>query len=245
MPILVLQHAPTETIGRLGPTLRDHAQRIDVRRVDLSSPRGGQGVPPDYDNVTAVVVLGGAMNVTDSLPYLEAELAYIRGAHERQLPVLGVCLGAQMIAKALGGEVAPAKQGEWGFCRVTQTVQGNTDTLLSGIPWGTYQFQMHNQEVTKLPEGAVLLASSPACRVQAFRVGLRTYGFQYHFEVTRERLEAMLRDQEALAEFARAGVAAPDLQKQVAEHAETFGRVSDRLCANIATFMFPLMRARV
>src|SRR5206468_4056424 len=106
----------------------------------------------------------------------------------------------QLIARALGGEVAPMAGGkhEWGFHRFVQTPAGNTDTILAGIPWGTWQFQMHGQEVSKPPEGATILQSSAACRVQAFRTGLRTYGFQYHFEIMRDRLDgaAAGRDQE-------------------------------------------------
>ena len=244
MSIIVLQHEASETAGRLAPILRDHGHVFDVRRLDQAGARGGKGVPPDFDNVDAVISLGGSTNISDNPPWLESELAYLREAHERQLPLIGVCLGHQLIAKALGGEVAPAAAAEWGFCRVVQTVAGNTETILAGIPWGTYQLQMHEQEVTKLPEGAVVLQSSPACKVQAFRVGLRTYGFQYHFEVMRDRLEAAAsgRDKLDAASFSANGIAQAELARQVAEHFETFDRVSERLCENLAAYALPLLR---
>ncbi len=244
MAILVLQHEPSETLGRIAPILRDHGHRLDVRRLDLPLGRGGSPIPPDFDGIDGVISLGGSVNISDNPPWLDAQLNYLREAHARQLPLLGICLGHQLIAKALGGEVGPASTPEWGFQRVVQTPSGNTDTILAGIPWGTYQLQMHNQEVTKAPDGAVILQSSPACKVQSFRLGLRTYSFQYHFEVTKDRLDAASsgRAKEDLAVFEKHGVSQADLTRQIAEHEPTFSRLADRLSTNLAAFMFPLMK---
>lgn len=252
MAIIVFQHGADGGLGRIGPILRAHAHRLDVRRLDLAGRAGnGAGVPGDYDDVDGVISLGGGMNVSDAatLPWLQAEMDYLRGAHERQLPVVGVCLGAQLIAKALGGEVAPMGAGgaagaagaEWGFCPVKQTVAGNTDTILAGVPWSTHQLQMHFQEVSKLPEGATLLMTSAACKVQAYRVGLRTYGFQFHCECTRNEIERFSRDAQTLSEMHKGGITPAEFQRQAAEHYDTFARVSDRLIGNVAAYMFPLM----
>lgn len=79
MPIVVLQHADSDSIGRLGPILRDQGHALDIRRLDLSPVQGGRPIPPDYDNVSAVISLGGPMNVGDAgVPWIEAELAYSR-----------------------------------------------------------------------------------------------------------------------------------------------------------------------
>ncbi|MGQ0628938.1 MAG: type 1 glutamine amidotransferase [Phycisphaerales bacterium] len=244
MPIIVLQHEASEHLGRLAPVLRDLGHRCDVRRLWTGNGRAAGHIPADFDGVDGIISLGGSMNIADNPSWLAAEMAYVKEAHARQLPLLGVCLGAQIIAKALGGEVGPAAKPEWGFSRVSQTPPGNTDTILAGIPWGTFQFQMHNQEISKAPEGAVVLQSSPACRVQAFRCGLRTYGFQYHFEIERARLEAAAagRCAEDSGCFSKHGLTQADLAAQMAEHEETFARLSTRLCTNLAMFMFPLMK---
>jgi len=246
MAILILQHEPSETLGRIAPIFRDHGHRFDIRRLDVTGGKGPRGIPPDFDGVDAVISLGGAINISDNPAWLDAELNYLREAHARQLPVLGICLGHQLIAKALGGEVAPMTSGahEWGFHRVLQTPAGNTDTILAGIPWGTYQFQMHQQEVTRPPDGATVLQNSPACKTQCFRVGLRTYGFQYHFEVQRERLDSIAasRDRAAVAEMQKFGIAPADLARQMTEHWDAFDRLADRLTSNLASFMFPLMK---
>jgi GMP synthase (glutamine-hydrolysing) len=83
------------------------------------------------------------------------------------------------------------------------------------------------------------LAGSKDCRVQCMKAGLRSYGFQYHFEFTRAQIEAFTRDQTCQKEMAQAGLTPPDLLKQVEEHYDAFDRLATRLCMNIATFMFP------
>jgi GMP synthase-like glutamine amidotransferase len=246
MPIVVLQHSPSDGIGRLGPILRDHALKLDIRRLDLPPAQGGRGVPADFDDIDAVISLGGPMNVGDALPWMQAELDFLREAHARQLPVLGSCLGAQMIARALGGEVGPsgpAPSGpEIGFCPVSQTPPGNTDRILAGIPWTTWQFQAHAQEVKKLPEGATLLQTSKACKVQAFCVGLRTYAFQYHFETTKPDIDGYLADQWCQGLIGQLGLSQAALRAQASEHYDTFERLGQRLSTNIAAFMFPMRK---
>ncbi len=102
MAIVVFQHADECRPGRLGLTLRDHGFRLDIRRVDR-----GDAIPPDFDNIDGVVSLGGPQYVTDSHAWIQRELDFLAKAHERGLPVVGICLGAQLIGKALGGEVGP------------------------------------------------------------------------------------------------------------------------------------------
>lgn len=241
MAIIVFQHSAESGAGRLGLTLRDHGFELDVRRLDLPEtpgPAGNRHVPPDYDNVEGVISLGGPQNLTDQPPppWMEAEMAYLRGAHERQLPVIGICLGAQLVAQALGGKVGPSTP-EWGFHKVQIPPPAQVETMMAGIAWDSWQFQAHNQAVLELPPGALVLGTSAACKVQAFKVGLRTYGFQYHFECDRPAIDALMAT-------APGGVPAGFAEQAEACYPE-YARLADRLCVNIASYAFPLQRRRI
>lgn len=239
MAIIVFQHYRFDTPGRLGMTLRDHGFRLDIRKLDEV---GARGVPADYDNVEGVISLGGPQNVGENHPWMEPELAYLRGAHERQIPVIGVCLGHQMIAAALGGQVGPLEGGrkEWGFTRVSLNSAGQIEPMLAGIAWDAMQFQAHGQEVKQLPPDATLLASSALCKVQAFRAGLRTFGFQYHFECDRAMIDEFIKD--SAESIAAAGLTPADVVAQAESHYAMFARLADRLCVNLAAYLFPLQR---
>jgi GMP synthase-like glutamine amidotransferase len=239
MPILVLQHSPIDTPGRLTPILRSHAHTLDVRRLDLSPTN----LPADLDEVSAVISLGGPQSVHQNPPFLDAECALIRSAHVRQIPIVGICLGHQIIAHALGGEVAPGP-AEFGFAPISILVPGQTDTVLAGIPWKPTVFHAHADHVTKLPPDATPLASSPACKFQAFRVGLRTYGFQFHFESTPADVELHLKDPWCQSVMAAALTSAQAIREQAQQHLDIAERVGKRLSENIASVMFP-PRARL
>ncbi|MBL0927151.1 MAG: type 1 glutamine amidotransferase [Phycisphaerales bacterium] len=232
MPLVVFQHWDTGRSGRLGVTLRDHGFKFRLIRPDR-----GEAIPSDYDDVDGVISLGGPQNVDDKHLWIQREMDYLKGAHDRQLPVLGVCLGHQLLAKALGGDVQKMEKPEMGFVDVDLTAAGQTDTMLSGIAWTSPQFQSHFYGVTALPPGATLLATSRTCKVQAFRAGLRSYGFQYHFEADRQMIIEMSSD--AATDMHRGGVTKADLFKQTEAHYEMFGRLADRLCLNIATYLIP------
>jgi GMP synthase-like glutamine amidotransferase len=236
MSIIVFQHGDGIGPGRLGATLRDHGLALDIRRPDL---HGARAVPPDFDNVHAVISLGGNQNVGEPHDWMAREIEFLRAAHQRQLPVVGVCLGHQLIAAALGGKVGPMDRYHVGFEQVSINPTGQTETLLAGIAWDSMQYQDHGQEVKELPPDATLLASSAACKVEAFRAGLRTYGFQNHFEADRAMIEAWAAGNGAL--LARAGVTSGDIAAQCDRHYASFARLADRLCVNIATFLFPAM----
>lgn len=242
MAIIVLQHDSTDGPGRLSPVLRDLAFKLDVRRLDLWAAAGGKGpggVPTDLDGVDAIISLGGPQNVGDSEPWMAAELGLIRAAHAAQLPVLGICLGAQLIATALGGEVSAAAKPEFGLMPVSAGPAGQTDTLLAGIAWKHPEFHAHGQEVTKVPEGAMVLQSSAACKVQSFRVGLRTYGFQYHFECTKGECEAFARDSFGVELMSKLGITPGDFKADLDSQYDEYARFGERLCRNIAQYMFP------
>jgi GMP synthase-like glutamine amidotransferase len=243
MAILILQHAAHCGPGRLASCLRDHGFALDTRRLDLPADhplqRGKKiGVPTDLDNIHGVISLGGPMNVSDNPAWLAAEVALIKKAHEAQLPVIGICLGHQIIAHALGGQVGPMDKPELGFHDVSLTVPAQTETLMGGIPWTCPQYCSHGQEVKQLPPGAMLLASSKACKTQAFKVGLRTFGFQFHFECDQAMIAELEKCDTGLGQWARTSEAPKGHDPAAAM--EMFSRAADRLCVNIAAFLFPV-----
>ncbi len=232
MSILILQHVANEPACRIGEVLRDTGHRLRVCEIF-----NGQAIP-DLDNVHGVVSMGGPMNVEDqaTLPWLAQEMELLRSAHARGVPIVGVCLGAQLLAAALGGEVAAMKTPEVGWANVKLAFPGTIDTIYTGIPWDTTQFHLHGQEVTKLPPGATPLAGSAACRTQAFKVGLRSYGFQYHFEYRRDDLPTFIQD----GLFAKAGVEGQAFLTQANVYYDAYRHLGDRLCRNLAGYLFPL-----
>ena len=235
MAIIVFQHSPLGTPGRLGLTLRDHGAKLDIRRLDLPASRTNPHVPVDFDNVDGVISLGGPQNVGENHPWMAPEIEFLRETHKRQLPLLGVCLGHQLIAHALGGKVAPMDKPEWGFPVVNQLPVANTDTILAGVPWSSRQFQAHAQEVKELPPGTTVLQSSDACKIQAFRGGLRTYAFQYHFECDRDMV--MKFAESSRDELAALNLTTADVKTQADQHYDRFAVIADRLCVNLATYL--------
>lgn len=232
MAIIVLQHSDAGRSGRLGLTLRDHAHRLDVRRPDK-----GEALPPDLDGVEGLVVLGGPQNVGEDLTWLKQEETLIRAAHDEALPVVGICLGAQIVASALGGEVQAMDRPIVGFREVRLNPVGQTDTLLAGMAWNSMQFCTHGRCVSKVPPGAQILAGSDHCACQIFKVGLRTYGFQFHFEADREIMGALLKESPDFLQQAQTSVEAVETEAE--HHYASFARLGDRLSVNIATFLIP------
>jgi GMP synthase (glutamine-hydrolysing) len=186
--ILVFQHVPYEPLGTLDPLLKNAGFRI--RYVNFGRDPGQR---PSLDKYAALIVLGGPMNShqIDTYPNLIIEVDVIREAVASGMSVLGICLGAQLLAKALGGEVARNPEREIGWHDVTLTEFGETDPVLAKFASTESVFQWHEDGIS-LPEDAVHLASSPASTVQAFRYGEHAYGFQFHLEVDEALIERWL-----------------------------------------------------
>jgi GMP synthase (glutamine-hydrolysing) len=189
-PILALQHVPQETLGTLQTALAGAELRCCY--IDLSR-QVPQRLP--LDRAAGLVVLGGPMNVdqTDKYPFLGPEVGWIRETIEAELPVLGICLGSQLVAKALGARVAPNAVKEIGWYPVEFTAAASDDRLFAGCGPRMTVFQWHG-DAFELPKGAVQLARSDLCENQAFRYGSRAYALQFHLEVTAAMIEDWLDD---------------------------------------------------
>jgi len=150
---------------------------------------------PDVSTAAGLIFMGGPMSANDDLAYLRHEIACIRQAVDRGQPVLGVCLGSQLLAKALGARVYKNSAKEIGWFDVELTDSGRRDPVLSGLDSPETVFHWHG-ETFDLPDGADWLAYSEQCRHQAFRVGSITYGLQFHLEVTPEMIADWCRQDE-------------------------------------------------
>ena len=167
------------------------AHGISYRCIDLYETPTRTSVP-DAD---ALVILGGSMSANDDSRFIRREIDYTRAAIQAGIPVLGICLGAQIIAKALGCSVYANPQKEIGWAPVTFLEAARHDPLFEGY---TSEMIFHwHKETFDLPEGAELLASSVDCRNQAFRLRQHVYGFQFHLEVTPEMISQWCREDSA------------------------------------------------
>lgn len=201
---LAIRHVAFEDLGLLGPLLQERGYRIDYRDagVDALDPDALQR--PDL-----VVVLGGPIGVYQerAYPFLTDELEGIRRRLDAGLPTLGVCLGAQLMARALGATVAPTGRTEIGYGPVTLTEAGRASVLapLDGVA----VLHWHGDAFT-IPDGAVGLATTPGFPHQGFAIGHHILGLQFHLEADHRRLDAWLIGH--AHELASAGIDPADLR---------------------------------
>ena len=176
MSLLVLRHEVFEHLGHFAAPLRSRAVPFSYH---------DPGEPLSLEGHSALVILGGPMSANDPLPWLRQELGLIEQALKAGVPLLGVCLGAQLIAKALGARVYRNQQLEIGWAPVYFTEAGQKDLVFNGLESPSTFFHWHG-ETFDLPAGAQWLAWSDKCKHQAFRFGSNVYGLQFHPEVTAE-----------------------------------------------------------
>jgi GMP synthase-like glutamine amidotransferase len=189
--VFVFRHVAHEHLGTIANTFA--RQSIPLRYFDLADDGD---CPVELDEASGLILMGGPMSANDPLGYLSQELYLIEEAMQRSLPILGVCLGAQLIAKAAGSRVYPNARKEIGWFPVYRTNETLYDPLFRGFGESETVFHWHG-ETFDLPEGALWLARSDACRHQAFRLGTHTYGIQFHLEVTPEMISEWCRQDEA------------------------------------------------
>jgi GMP synthase-like glutamine amidotransferase len=187
MHVLAFRHAPLEGIGSIADALaRAH---LDCRSVDLYCDPAQVAA---IDDAAGLIFMGGPMSVNDPLSWISQEVGIIQQAAERGLPVLGICLGAQLIARALGSRVYPNPVKEIGWASVCVNESVSDDTLFRGFTGPQMVFQWHG-ETFDLPAGSDLLARGDVCPNQAFRFRSNMYALQFHLEVTPAIIEDCLR----------------------------------------------------
>ena len=187
--IIVLQHIDSETPGILGDIL-------SARGFTLSILHSDQGllIPEKMDEAAGLVVMGGPMGVyeEEKYPFIRSEIRLIQDAVKNQKPVLGICLGSQLLAAALGARVYKGKKKEIGWHPVRLIGEGKKDPLWKGHSETLMPLHWHG-DVFDLPQDAIPLASSGLTRHQAFRYGKNAYGFLFHMEVTEKMIQEWCR----------------------------------------------------
>lgn len=180
-----LQHAPFENLGAIEGWLREQGYGITSTHLYMDD------LLPHLDEIDLLIIMGGPMSVNDEAeyPWLVEEKAFIRSVIDAGLPVLGVCLGAQLIANVMGARVYPNSQPEIGWYPVRAVQQLEADRVT--LPSEATVLHWHG-ETFELPVGAVRLASSDICENQAFQIGTNVVGLQFHLEATRKVLDGFV-----------------------------------------------------
>lgn len=191
--VLVLQHSESETLGTIEDALKRAGVSFEYLRIFQ-----GQSVPHCIDRSAGLIVMGGPISVyeTDRFPFLLQEMKLIEDFLKAQRPILGVCLGSQLLAAVLGAAIRKGRQKEIGWFPVQLTTEGKQDPLWFGAPPRFVAFHWHG-DVFDLPKGAVRLASSDITEVQSYRFGNQSYGVLFHLEVAEQHVIKMLEEFEA------------------------------------------------
>ncbi len=214
MKALVTMHHPDEGPGTLGRFLQGEGVELEVIRL-----YEGHRLPDSSEGYDLVVSMGGPMGAFDdeTYPWLGAEAGLLAEAAGAGKVVVGVCLGAQLLARALGGQVVKSPEKEIGWGEVELTDDGLSDPLFSGLPRVLKVFQWH-EDMARPPATARILATNTACPVQAFVQG-RAYGLQFHVEVDRDIVASWYDDDaaraQALEAWETAGLAMEEAARKI------------------------------
>ncbi|MBI4488477.1 MAG: gamma-glutamyl-gamma-aminobutyrate hydrolase family protein [Deltaproteobacteria bacterium] len=186
--VLAIQHIDCETLGTIADALR--AEGLSTQLIQTFKD---QPVPGEIGEALGLIVMGGPMAVyeQDRFPFLRQEIRLIENALQEEKPILGVCLGSQLLAAALGAKVTKGRKKEIGWYPISLTDAAMTDPLWSGMQSPFVAYHWHG-DIFELPRAAFSLASSDLTRCQAFRCGDHAYGFLFHMEVTEKIIGQMV-----------------------------------------------------
>jgi GMP synthase (glutamine-hydrolysing) len=221
--VLVLQHAAPEGPGAIGDALQRRGSSMRIVRIDQ-----GAEVPGSLEGISGLVVMGGPMGVyeADRFPHIPAELRLIERAMDAELPILGVCLGSQLLAAALGAKVYSSGRKEIGWHDVRLRGEARRDALWHGLDDRFVGFHWHG-DIFDLPHGATPLASSALTEQQAFRAGERAYGLLFHLEVGEPHIRQFVNT--FADELAGAGIPGGPILEGMAPHLKPLQRVGSQV----------------
>ncbi len=240
--ILVIQHVPHERLG----TFEDAFKSVGCTPVALNS-YDAKAVWPKLSSVSGIVVMGGPQSVyqQDKYPYLTKELALLKEALAARMPILGVCLGAQLLAVALGAQVRANHSKEIGWYPVMREPAADGDPLCDAFGQTETVFQWHG-DTFDLPKGAAPLFSAPLCDQQAFRYRDHVYALQFHLEVTEAMIRAWMQTPVNKAELARLkGTIDPmAIRRQSPHHIKRLGELSSHVATTFCQLLQKLVGSK-
>ncbi|MCS6896614.1 MAG: type 1 glutamine amidotransferase [Nitrospira sp.] len=224
MRAVCLQHVAFEGPGSFALSLEKRGVRLERSLVPKD------GLPRDTGDL--LIVMGGPMSVNDADPWIAEETDFIRSALLSGQPMIGVCLGSQFMAKALGAAVRAGKAPEVGITKVRLTDEARHDPIFGSFPESFEVFEWHG-EVFDLPKDCVPLAGSDVAPLQAFRYGDHAYGLLFHLEMEETGIDHLCR--ECVGDLTRARLAAQDVRATAIPHLARLHAMADRLIGHLLT----------
>jgi len=229
--IVIIKHISIEGPGIIGEFLKNIPWEVKTFELDK-----GVRLPEDLCGINAIISLGGPMSVyeEEKYPFLKVEDKFLKKAIKEEIPILGICLGAQLLAKACGAKVKKAEQEEIGWYKVSLTEDGKRDLLFRGLSKELDVFEWHG-DTFEIPNNGTLLASSNYCKNQSFRYGRNVYGFQFHIEVTPSMIHSWI--QEYLNSDESNITDAEKMLEETYKKKEQFVRQANRILLNFSTLV--------
>jgi len=221
LPILVVQQVAHEPAALIGETLAAYHRKMVTIVVDHDA------IPSDADNYCAVIIMGGPASANDDNTAIHQQLRLIQWCLTHNTPLLGICLGAQLIAKAAGGVILPAAVRELGWYPLHPTADSESDALFHGFTQPQPVFQWHGETFT-LPDHATLLAQCSQVPNQAFRLNNAQYGLQFHVEIDDALVDCWI-DHGADERSHLGPTGIKKIQQDTPHHVDTANRFCDRL----------------
>ena len=221
MRILILQNFQLTPFGVIGEVIQERGGTITILM-----PAQGDILTSNTTDFDGLIILGGPMNAEDdeSFPWLQDLIALINQFYEERKPILGSCLGAQIIARAFGQRIYRNDVPEVGFSPVFLTDACIEESWLKGFPLELHLMQWHF-DTFDLPNEAKLLMYGKTCRHQAYKIGENIYGFQFHLEVTKEILQNWIETKDSFIEKNY-----PDLSEKLTKQMEKYLEISELFC---------------